>query len=231
MYKLFEKKKKKTDYDYLKELGFQISKKEYEHAIKRVDSFFNSKLSSNEDKRLYLESLIKIVKMDLQQEHLAWFLYGNRDKAGGYSTFYFPTECKDNNGNNINIRSSTQKKQLDLKKECVLVRPWEDSRLLGHIKRESDFKYDDMNHKGNYYRGLDITVIYNGLHSITDCILNRDKGSIIVDELYCDEFFDFIYTDGEYWYNSYDNSVISVVIDFRIAILFEFNKRLIQLKK
>ena len=230
MCNLFAKKKKKSDYDNLKEFGFQISKKEYNHAIKKVDSFFSNELLSNEDKRLYLKSLIKIVKMDLQQEHLAWFLYGDRDRGGGYSTYYFPLTCKDNNGNTINIRSLNKTKQIDLKKECVLVRPWENNRLLKHIKRKSDFEYDDLNHMGDYYRGLDITVIYNGLHSITDCILNRDKGSIIVDELLCDELFDYISTDGEYWYNSYDNSVISIVIDFRIAILFELNKKLIQLK-
>lgn len=84
------------------------------------------------------------------------------------------------------------------------------------------FKYMEDNHMGKYYEIVDITYIYNGIHSISSGIeLNKDSDITVKEVVNVSELFPHIYTDGVEWINSHNNKPIYKVIDFRIAILFE----------
>ncbi|WP_394899152.1 DUF6710 family protein [Clostridium paraputrificum] len=88
-----------------------------------------------------------------------------------------------------------------------------------------DFEYDSINHIGIYYTFVDICYVYNGIHSTSSGIELKKEGNISVkDVVKIEELFDYVYTDGEKWYDINLGEEIDIVIDCRLAILYEVAK-------
>lgn len=214
----------------LEKIGIRNQQFEYDIAIKTWQKIYTDSSLTKGDKISLLQSIILSIKLALKYDYLASAIYSRKDLIGGLRCELIPEYFIDDKGNKQSVIYKEMKKEVFLEKDIVLVRPWNYKRYLKHKNRTTPFKYDKLNHKGKYYSRMDITLIYQGLHSITDGMLNRKEGELLVDIVNTDPIFKFVYTDGAYWYNEYDDSVISIVLDFRIAVLFKYIKELEKLK-
>ncbi len=203
----------------LKKNGYQIFKKEFDYAIKRVDEIIENNNFTISEKISLLENIIKMIKLDLQYETLVSAFYYKKYK-NPFLYFYLPESYKDENGDIKEINSIIQGQYIDLEKDCVLVSPCIIKKMLNALKIKDKFSYSPTNHLSKYYDVLDICVVYNGIHSISNFILKKESGYIKSNLYETKILLNHIYTDGIYWYNKFDSSIIDLVIDFRIAIIF-----------
>lgn len=182
-------------------------------------------LEENQENRLLmLDFMLDVVKRDLIHDLLANILYDD-SYFKEQIRLPFPAVCYDQTGKKIDTLSVTKNKEVDLSKDYILVLPSKRSKLKNILKtvNASGFKYQENNHYAFYYNYIDLCYVYNGLHSITAGIYHK-QGFIKAQECNLPDFFDHFYTDGLNWYNSYTNSIIGDVWDFRLSIIFEVAK-------
>lgn len=95
-------------------------------------------------------------------------------------------------------------------------------------KKEA-FIFDKINHYSKTYSEINFSVISNGRHSSTQGIIDR-LGIIeseLIDFNLVLKYFD---TDGQYWINKVDKSKVTLVLDFRAALIFKIFKYVQSLK-
>lgn len=112
----------------------------------------------------------------------------------------------------------------------MIVMTWRHESILGaaYWLKDEDFEFQESNHFGYYFKGLDLCIMYNGLHSVAYSTYDKKIGYLNVQAFDVSVLFESIYTDGEYWYDrktkqrlrdSYDREY-PPVCDTRFAILF-----------
>lgn len=178
------------------------------------------KMTSDDDKIIYLETLIKMMKRYFIYEMMTKKIFYEPTPYADRSIF-LPIKYKNINGDTVYLSiDEGNRKTVDLQKDFVFTTHWNPVRLINSVKRKEKFKYYEMNHFGYYYKGIDITCVDNGTHSVTDGILNRDNASIEVKIYCCDEILESIYTDGVNWYNKFDDTIIEEIFSYKFAFLF-----------
>lgn len=96
------------------------------------------------------------------------------------------------------------------------------------MKKENAFKYDDINHKGEFIYPLGVTNIYNGNHSIS-AGLNKSEGHIIIDEVVDISYlYDEYVFDGRYFINNKTGEKEEIYFEF--GALFEIGRLLLSNK-
>ncbi len=191
------------------------SKHEFNSHMKWALNIVNSK-EDIEDKILLLDYHMNVIKYDLKHTYLS-------DLPKPYTepiNLTFPL-CYYDEDNTYKSVVTDQYKQIDLSKDIVVTKPHNKFKLVEalHILKRNEFIFDNDNHKGYYFPGMDVTLICNGFHSITAGIINK-KGIIMVQ--ICDdiELFGHLYTDGNYFYNIHTRKAICEVDDVKLAVLY-----------
>lgn len=97
------------------------------------------------------------------------------------------------------------------------------------MRKENKFKYDNLNHKGEYIYPLGIINIYNGNHSIS-AGLNKSEGHIVIDEVvdisYLYDIYEF---DGKYLINKQTNEKEEIYFEF--GAIFEIGRLILDKKE
>lgn len=160
-------------------------------------------------------SIIKANLLNLQSKYLSVFYTKDIKYDFFFTKGLFPHQYKNENCDFVKL--TFKEEYIDLKKCCTLSRPVLMHKWANVLMREEEFKYD-RNHKTIYYSYSGIAIPYNGFHSITDGWLNRSN--CIVKCLSTDEkdLFEHIFTDGSFWYNKVDGSIIEQVKDVQLAV-------------
>ncbi|OZV13653.1 hypothetical protein CIW83_02965 [Tissierella sp. P1] len=180
---------------------------------------------TNYDKILILDYMINVIKLDLQYDLLTTILYSEEyfSKQVGLA---FPIYYYDEQGNQFETYPDDgERRKVDLSKDCVLVLSWNRNRLRNSIKNiyKNKFEYHSSNHLAYYFTRIDVCYAYNGTHSISSGVGHK-KGFIEAVECDVSKLFDHVYSDGISWYNIHNNSELTIISDFRIAILYELAK-------
>ena len=204
----------------LQRLGFRISKREYQCSLENLHEILNEE---KDNALILLLAYKRMILNSLQAEHMCSSFFTRRNEATGIRYSYLPIDYLDLAGNKKSL-VSTDRIWVDLNKQIMLSTPWNYERFLKVLKRKGKFKFDRLNHIGLYYSNFDFGLMTNGLHSSSEAILNNKQGCIEVKYIDTDELLDCVYTDGIYWYNIFDDSINQIVIDYRVATLFEIIK-------
>ena len=199
-----------------------IGKYKFENAMS-----WAKEIVENEDKDnivILLDYILETVKNDLKYSLLTEIIYSPRfDVLDITRKTFIPQFYKDENGDEFSV-SYKSDKTVNLKSDTIISVPYRRERKRNSIinLKNNKFEYIESNHMGKYYEIVDITYIYNGIHSISSGVELCKDGNIEVKEIVrVGELFPHIYTDGVNWINTYNDEIIYEVVDFRIAILFE----------
>jgi hypothetical protein len=121
-------------------------------------------------------------------------------------------------------------KEIYLNKDLVLPWSWKRGRLvstisnIGYKRRWGEWKQDKYNHHVELWLPLGIGWVYGGNHSIASGIL-QGSGSLIPYRTYdISPVYDFVYTDGKYYYRKADNTIICPVKNVEFASIFEIGR-------
>ena len=177
-----------------------------------------------EEQIAILDYLMEVIKTDFQAELRADMLYKQEART---VTEIFPVDYAIAH-HMIPERGPKENwvlKTVDLSKDCVLLVPWSEARMIRSIKNlfKNDFCYYSYNHWSYYYTYVDLCYVYSGNHSIAAGIHFR-KGSIQAEQIDITPLFPHVHTDGIDWYNSHTGEVIGQTADFRIGALYEIAK-------
>lgn len=175
---------------------------------------------SLKDKLNIIEFFMEVTRKDIQFDLLSKFLYSKMDDIE--ISFPFPMNYFSSDSDITNravlIRED---KAIDLSRDTVILLPWDRYKFSNTIKSisENGFKYIKSNHRGYYFRDLDLCYVNNGNHSIATGIIKK-TGQIKVREYDIKNLFKELTTDGSNWYINGEKQ-LNKVFDFRIAILYE----------
>lgn len=123
------------------------------------------------------------------------------------------------------------KVSVDFNKEIVISFPWSIERFSSALKNlnRDNWEYDPLNHMAYYFEPFKIGVVYNGMHSSTIGIL-LNKGTIPAKVIDMSSLFEWIRTDGLYYYNLKTGKRLSKVASFEESVIFEIG-RMIHINK
>lgn len=193
----------------------------YRQTMQTIHLFLNN-VSTQEEKLHILNTVAEIIKNDIKYSWLSDIIYKEniREIRGFFPCFQF----KDENGKQIETRMFKEK-QIDLRKDIVIAIPHRKYSFIRQMTQlhKNDFVFSETNHLGVYVKGLDISYVYNGIHSVVGGILNK-KGYILLDVLDITKLYNHIYFDGDYVYDSHKKEKIGNLCDYRLAVLFEISK-------
>lgn len=198
---------------------------EYENSINRIRRMLSSAKTEQEKQILY-ETIMKIIRNDLQYDHISEILYA--DKRPSVEYYLLPSFYVNEKGVKVNVLDGKETKMIDLTEVSIVTTPWVKQRLVEQLLyfRKNPFVYDENNHDAYYYKGIGICYIKNGNHSIGAGVVH-EKGEIPATVVDVYEIINHVHTDGKHWYNSHTNERFEKlagkyyeVFDFRVAILF-----------
>lgn len=195
------------------------------------------KYEEKEDKIKLLDYILKTVKKDLKYSLLTEIMYKEPYKSINLSrAVIFPTNVLDRNGNEIDYVCEDKEinKKINILEDDIIVVPWNMSRKSDSIKSLSkcDFKFQENNHMGIYFEGVDFVYIHDGLHSISGGIELNKHGEIYIKRFRdIRKLYDHVHTNGLHWYSSYTGDIIEEVFDFRVAIIYEVSKLKYKIEK
>lgn len=195
-----------------------MGKHEYENVMQIIKYEFEDS-STLTEKLAVLEYIMEAVRQDLQSSLITTVLYsGNHMEKEIFDPV--PLYYKDALGNVCSIKTDAVKR-IDLTKDSLLILPYCHLKMIKAVKTVLmyGYKYIKTNVMAEYYDGMGITYVYNGLHHTSAAAVDR-QGYI---EASCYDIailFDHIYTDGENWYNKHTKEKIEPCADFRVAIIF-----------
>lgn len=219
---MFWKKKKANQ-----SLTFAFNQ-EYNHTIDYVNNVL-SKSNSDNEKINVIEFFCQMISKDMQYDILTTIFYSENYFKKRISNL-LPSSLYNELGEKISLHTK-ENKELDLAKDCVIVLPWNRERMINSILyfKKHKFQYDELNHYGYYYKDLNFSYVYNGIHSTTGGI-GYQQGKITVPIIDVSKAYEHLYTDGCKWYNRHTKEVLLNVQDFRVAILYELNRLKSKLK-
>ncbi|MFI3326013.1 MAG: DUF6710 family protein [Clostridia bacterium] len=201
MFKFF----KKEEPQKLNDFNFAFSK------VKFILEYTNTL----DEKITILNSAIEIVKSDIIYKEFS------RDLTG---VFLAPFKVITENGIMEN-HYTDELVEIDLSKDIVISVPWNAKRFVEkiiHLKKY-DFIYHENNHFAYYFTDLDITYLYNGIHSGRAGVLFK-KGFIKAKKVNIESTYPYIYYQGDYAYSSITHEKIFKIMDYRLPLLFELGK-------
>lgn len=225
MFSFLRRKKVKVSDEVLLDLREDLVL-EYENSINRIREMLSLANSEQERRTLY-ESITKIIRNDLQYDHISKILYA--DKRPSDEFYLLPSFYVNEKGVKVNVLDGVEARMVDLTETSIVTTPWAKQRFVDQLLnfREKPFAYDKENHDAYYYEGFGICYIKNGNHSVGAGIVHG-KGEVPAKVVDVHEIINHVHTDGKYWYNSHTNKKFEKkvsgkyyeVFDFRIAILF-----------
>ncbi|WP_316335396.1 DUF6710 family protein [Clostridium sp.] len=202
--------------------GNITGKHKFDNAISWAKDIIDNE--SKENAIIMLDYMMETIRNDLKYSFLTEIIYSPRFQTLNITRKTFiPEFYVDEKGNKVNVTNRLNKK-INLRNDTIIVVPYRRERKRNAIVylKNNIFKYMEDNHMGKYYELVDITYIYNGIHSISSGVeLGKDNDITVKEVVNIVELFPNIHTDGIEWINSHSNKSIYEVIDFRIAILFE----------
>ena len=179
----FFKKKENEEID-IENIDKSAGLNGFKNALDFADEII--KYEENEDKIKLLDYIINTVKKDLKYSLLTEIMYKEKYKAINLSRLViFPKRVFNENGENIDCIDNSLKKRINIREDDTMVVPWSIKRKASSIKNlsKNKFQFQENNHMGIYYDGIDLVYIYNGIHSISGGIeLNKD-GEIYIGEI------------------------------------------------
>jgi len=193
-----------------------ISLDNSEHPIYKVIQIFARSIQSK-----YLQYIITTPEFDITNPNdinLFQPKYQLAMKQGIPSSIFTEIYTKD-------------KTTLDFTKDVVISFPWSLNRferVAKYIKR-GNWKYDVINHEAQFIEPFKIGIIKNGHHSSSIGILNS-QGELPAQIIDMTNFYQWIFTDGRYFYSVETKKKIGEVDSFEEAVIFEIG-RLIYTKK
>lgn len=118
---------------------------------------------------------------------------------------------------------------INLATDVVVPQPWKHSDFINCMtfygEPEKAWKEVTTNHKGHTYLPSNISWIGGGNHSITTGYL-KDTGSFKSSEVYnLNKIFNFIYSDGFFFWNKKTGRKISKVIFMEFAAIYEIERQ------
>lgn len=182
--------------------------------------------------------LIKMIGLRIQAKYLTNKLYDPShsrlpDITSDEAFFKEPIE-------NRSYISSYLKKlpnesySISLKDDLVLPWPWNYERLIGSLvsigedRHWGNWKMDVLNHNVELWLPMRIVFIIGGNHSITSGIV-QGIGTLEPNYVYdMSPIYNYVYTDGVYYYRKDDNSKIEKVNEVEFAVLFEVGRIMIE---
>lgn len=172
---------------------------------------------SRDEQIVLLDYIVDMLKEDLCSGNAAKVLMN--PFSSPFSDF-IPIGYEDENGKRCSILCD-EKHSVNLAEAHIYLCPWKKERIPNNLfrLREDSFRFDCDNHKSHYYTDIDLCHVYNGNHSIHIGVYLK-KGEIESEVCRTELLYSHCYTDGEYWYNSHTDEIISKVGDFRIAALY-----------
>lgn len=213
---------------FLKKKNIKSAFNDYQQTIQNIHSFLNE-TQDTEEKIHILTVVSEMIKNDIKYSWLSDIIY--KEKAKEIRGFFLNFDYKDETGKIINTLTD-EKKTINLINDLVITIPYNHSRFIRGVNRLSKNKFINYtdNHLGYYLKGLDVSYVYNGIHSVTGGILNK-KGTIELKVLDITKLYNHIYFDGYDVYSIHTKEKVYELCDFRLAILFEVSKLKEQLTK
>lgn len=196
------------------------SKHEFSSVMMYIDAIMKIE-KTDKDRILMLDYLADLIKRDIKYDLLTRHIY---DVKINRRAEILPRVYYDEKGVKRNLEP-VDNREVSLGDDMVLTIPWCKTKRIETLTliNKKDFIFDKGNHWGYYYSYLDFCFVYNGIHSVSAGDYFQ-KGFIVVPEIDVSKIFPHIYTDGEFWFNTHTNEKLSLVWDFRIAILYEIAK-------
>ncbi|WP_421102990.1 DUF6710 family protein [Sporosarcina psychrophila] len=145
--------------------------------------------------------------------------------------FYPPYHVLKENNIPLEIYEDSQNTtsvMLDFSKDVVFSIPWSPRRFIGAISNISreEWLYHELNHRAVFIEPFKIGLIENGFHSGSVGILNR-KGVLPAENLKMHCLYDWIETDGVYFYKKDSRKKLCEVQSFEEAVIFEIGRLII----
>lgn len=194
---------------------------QYAHAIEFI-RIAKDEWQGQEDEMI-LYYVKQIVQEDLKCDLLTKVIYL---EEGCTDTIRspFPLTYYDEEGISYRLDYG-EKVEVDLANQCVIMLPWEKTRMARTIVNigKNPFRYMPTNHMAFYYKGPDICYAYNGNHSIGAGVAYK-KGMIMAKVLDITPLYPHVYTNGEQWLSVHDDGSLGNLCDFRIGVLYEIAK-------
>jgi hypothetical protein len=133
----------------------------------------------------------------------------------------------DNNLRAVQLEPS--KYTVSLNYHIVLPRAWDLDRYIDNLssigKRKNNVPWvQDYNHDVEVWLPWGLVFVNGGNHSIMTGIV-ASEGKLIPESV-CDYSYllDEIYTDGVYWFDQNSKNILSKVVNYRIAAVFEIGR-------
>lgn len=200
-----------------------ISKRAFERGM----DFSRNMLYSYKDlnlKKTALDYVIGLVKDDLQSDSCIRLLYHHN----GYQPFnLLPLfGVKDSNGDPVtSLIAEHQPFTISHANTHMVSLLHRDNSFFDGIRHvfTQGFCFDSGNHKSIFVPFWNLHIITGGGHHITYVFLHSKAA---VDSAVYDitKLFEHVTADGLYWYNAHTKQPILRMMDFRLALLFEWGK-------
>ena len=220
------------------------NKMRYEYEKTEYMNFLNSINMQHITDPEYLEFTIDLLRKELRYSSALEINRGN-----SIERFIYPFDKME--PVLLGYKSLREEIEVDIRKNNLISAPWNHRRYsdILHRMRREPFKYDKKNHNAIYYDGLNITCVYNGLHSLAVGVY---LGSGTIKATYYDvrNIFEFVdaNTDLSFTYN--EEAVFNNLkngerpswiyeelgkrfygTDYRLILIYELCRRLYKNKK
>ncbi len=184
-------------------------------------------------KRHPIFDVIKLIGLRLQSNYLSNLLYTDKrlPDIDPWRVFFKFSE-KVNDGKEVYdfLEKIEQDFIVDLAKDLVLPWPWSFKRQIMSIARIGtgrswgEWDEDNLNHNLELWLPMRIGFVRGGNHSISSGVL-QGEGKLSAKSVYdVSKLYDYIYTDGAYFYRKIDNSIISETLSVEFAVIFEVGR-------
>jgi hypothetical protein len=180
--------------------------------------------------------VIKLLGRKIQTDFLSNVLYWENDAPQTYidsSDVFFPADTpltKDGQYIHGLKRKLQLIRQVHLGRDLVLPCPWRRSRFInciatiGEGRLNGTWKQDETNHFVELWLPLGIAWVHGGNHSIATGII-QGVGEIPPETIYdISEVYNYVHTDGQYYFRNEDQSIISEVHSIEFATIFEIGR-------
>lgn len=230
-------------------LDFSLDKSyprlEFDKIIRSFEQEIDS-IGKTKEKRLRaIDAILSILKKDLMYSCISDKIYNNNLPLD--DVLNIPMRFKDKEGNERELYSHDGEIEIDLVRKCTLVKPQVMNKYLNNVINEftpdQEFKYE-RNHNVHFFPTLDIAIVKNGYHSITNGLFYHKKVLVKAKKINDVPLIESVYSDGAYWYNYYDdkktgetnskNTQIKGIENFlslKFAILFKVTQWRYELEK
>lgn len=193
-------------------------------------------VSLNSSNKHPILDLIVLIGKSIQANNFTHIIYNSNDSnfETPFIDFFFfsQNEVLNENGKKLYelLKEGESEKTLNLCRDIIIPWPWNRGRLedslvnIGDKRKWGSWKQDYSNHYTILLLPIGITLVNGGNHSITAGIA-QGEGVIKPNYVYdISSLYQYIYTDGKYYYRKHDNSILGRVNSFEFAAIFEIGR-------